>query len=206
MTSVVAAIKIRLDEKLKERLQQDAKEQDQSLNEYLVEGAKHYLDCKKAHQVASFRFIITRFKGNCIRCGRVVEKTEGAYYARGSGLLCLDCSIFKGMSDKTVVAKYMKMRRFEELARMFKAEVEAYAKSLDLYKAAEKLDEIYKCRKELNALVHSYLKQVVGQPKEREALEDIIKLGERELKTLMDLETFLEIKLKRKVKKATGVV
>jgi len=204
---MVDRLNLRIPTKLKERIEQDAKEQGKtSVNEYAVEALEHYLNCKKAYEVASFRFIITRFKGNCIRCGRVVEKTEGAYYARGTGLLCLDCSIFKGMSDKTVVAKYMKMRRFEELARMFKAEVEASAEKLDLSKAAEKLDEIYKCRKELNALVHSYLKEVVGQPKERETLEDIIKLGERELRTLMDLETFLEIKMRRKVKKATGVV
>lgn len=202
-----AETKVRLPQDLKDSIEKDAKQGNfASVNQWWIEAGKHFLECKKAHQVASFRFIITRFKGKCLKCGRSVDKGEGAYYARGSGLLCLECSIFKGMSDKAVVAKYMKMREFQELARMFKVEVERYAERLDLYRAADKLDEIYKRGKELKDLVFKYLKEFVGQPEERQALEEIIKLTEQELKTLMDLENFLAVKMKRKLKKAAGVV
>lgn len=194
----------RMTKELKDAIEKDAKQGSfPSMNEWLTEAAKHFLECKKAYQASSMRLIVLKYSGYCLnpKCKRKVEVGEWAYYGRGVGIICLDCFIER-LGDKAVIAKYMKMRELRHMIKVFQAELGRLADKLDIYATADKLDELHKQATELKNLCFRYLKECVGRPEEQKALEEVIRATQKELEMLHNMEEFFAKRLKRKIKKA----
>lgn len=194
----------RMTKELKDAIEKDAKQGSfPSMNEWLTEAAKHFLECKKAYQTSSMRLIVLKYSGYCLnpKCKRKVDVGEWAYYGRGVGIICLDCFIER-LGDKTVIAKYMKMRELKHSIKVFQAELDNLADKLDIYATADKLDQLHKEAVELKKFCMRYLKEAIGRPEEQKALEDVIRATNDMVAILRAMEEFFEKRLKRKIKKA----
>lgn len=194
----------RVPEKLIGKVQRDMKEQGIiSENEYVLQAMQHFLECKKADVTQSMKLIVLKYDGKCLKCNNKVAAGNWAYYGRGVGIVCLDCSVLKGHGDKALVAKYLKSREFAHLIKSLRSEADRLADKVEIFTMGDKLASWKKKSLEVKELVFKYLTELQGTDRERQVLEEIARQSKREDELLRDIESFFErhIKIKKWKKK-----
>jgi hypothetical protein len=183
--------KLRIDDKLAEKLETDAKQKNISENEWLTQATQHYLECKKADESGNMKLIVLRYDGHCLKCGEKVEHGNWALYGRGVGIICMDCYVGK-IGDRALIAKYLKMREYEKIKKALQNEVERLADKVEVFQAGEKLQALSEQWEKLTKLVQDYLTTGLGRPEEKELFEEIIREKVITEALIRDVEDFIK--------------
>ena len=171
---------------------QIAKRELPSLNEYVIQALEHFLTCSKLEPSERMRLIVLKYDGKCLRCKHVVKAGNWALYGRGVGIVCMDCYVER-IGDKALVAKYLKLREWQQISKALKSECERYAQELEDFRLFDKLKGMDEKVDTLSKAMMQYLSEKLGSPDEQQALEDII----RELKELRALTTTIRERYKK---------
>lgn len=153
---------------------------------------------------AELKFIITRYPGQCKKCGEDVPEGSPAYWSPDV-LMCLDCAV-DTKSDKALMSRYLKARELDKILRMLKAESAKYADEINELKYGVKFNQIVVKFDEILDLSEQYLKTL---PPEKDPLVlKLKKLCDQTPQEMMELKASITSKLtpiKRKKKKKEQV-
>ncbi len=149
-------IKIRVDEKLYELVKKKAEEENKSINALLVEIIERVLvkgeetiDTLKTKDAPVLKPIVALYSAKCRSCGRNILPGQTCYWAKGWGVLCLDC-FYKSIGDKSIAQKYIKKKELELAIKDLKRTVDEL--SIKAVKLKREI-EIYSVLREIKNLV-----------------------------------------------------
>jgi len=202
------AYTFRLEENLVNRLKDEANKKGISLTDLLTQALNHFLNCDKIEQSPSMKMILLRYPTQCLKCGNKISPYSWALYGRGVGAICLDCYVQR-LGDKTLVAKYLKVKELNRLIKALKSEADRLSDELETLTINDKIKQLEEQSKEVHQLALSYLKDIGSflNKDERRILEELAKLTENEMEILRNIDLFLTskigIKTKKKVKQYT---
>ena len=205
-------LKLKLEEELINKIKTEANIRGLSQKDLIVKALEHFFICNKAEEIPTLKEIITKYKGKCSKCGRIVDVGEKALYGKtkdGSILICLDCQI--GMeSDKTIVRRLLKLRKLD---REIKALQNQKEQLLNEYEELELKEDFAKLLDNLAGMRKTfvdfmgwakYVKAVKGTFKIDELiehLEPLIEYATEGLKIIREYKLKQESILKNKIKK-----
>lgn len=104
---------------------------------------------------AELKFIITRYPGQCKKCGNDVPEGSPVYWAPDV-LMCLDCAV-DTKSDKALMTRYLKARELDKILHMLKEESNKYADQINELKYGVKFNELVLKFDEMLSLNTEYL-------------------------------------------------
>lgn len=194
---------LRLPVKLGKAIDRDFKQMGlPSKNEWLINACEHYLGCKKADATAKMKLIVLQWSAPCKRCGNEVKAGNWALYGRsatGGIVICMDCYVER-IGDKALIAKYLKLREWEQISKALKAQCEMYAQRLEGYQLTDNIKELHKQTSDIHAKIMDFIKKV-GTAEEAKALEDVVRMARKQLETIGNIQDFIEKLWKRKKRK-----
>lgn len=197
----------RLPEKLADHIEKDAKEQKLSENDWGIQAFEHFLSCSKLDTSGPMKMIVLSYKDKCMKCGRDVDKAEWALWAKGKGVVCMDCYISR-IGDKALVAKFLKNRELTRTKKALETECDRLATKLETLRLGDKVEELHTLSAEVHKKIEQYFQAKVGTPEEKDALEEILQTSRRQFQVQRDIETFIEstLKVKKWTKKAKEII
>jgi len=187
--------RLRLDDNLIAQIEQ--KRGNLTQNEYIRNALEHFITCnKEKEEIPALRPIISKFRGKCSKpnCGKTVEIGEPCYWAKGI-IVCMDCMIQKGLGDKTLIIKYLKTRELNRTLKALENECDRLANQIENLTIGDRLEKLISQINERNNLLYKYLTEAMPSDKEKECLEELKRLSEKEKQMIRDLEIFMESKL-----------
>lgn len=206
---MAAKTTVRFPKELAELIGADAENKNVSQSQWMRDAAEHYLSCAKTDKVQSMKLIVFKYPTKCLKCGKQIEVGEWGLWGRGQGTICMDCYVER-MGDKTYVTKYLKLRELKQAERAVKEELAKDLDKIDIYRVAEKHEEIDKLRQQILDLVRKFLTSQIGTDKEKEVIENLMQHDGTLDQYEHDIEEWLRIKLlgvkvKKKKQKAYEV-
>jgi hypothetical protein len=191
----------RIPEKLVEDVTRDIKEQNfSSENEYVIKALEHFLKCKDTELIQSMKLIIFRYPAKCLHCGQEIKTGEWAYWGRGVGAICLDCSVqkygTKGQVRLTIMLKEMKWQK-----KALEQEIEQLAQKYRSLSFLEILEKQHQTFTTLADLVTKWLTGGYKPPQEeRKLFEDIQKALKDNSDAIHTTSEFMKVPLRKKKK------
>lgn len=141
----------RVDDKIAEAWENDAKQLQISETEWLINAGNHYLKCKKSSLFGNMHPIITQFDSHCIQCHKLVPKRSWALYGRGNGIICQECYISR-LGDKETFLKTIKLGELKREIKILEKQ------KAPLVESVLNLRKEQTCREKLQAETQSLIK------------------------------------------------
>lgn len=199
-------LRIRVDDEVKGLISEESEKRGFSENEFVIRAIRHFVDCKVERvkavdfQGPGLKSIITKYEGECSKCGNYIPIGSQAWYGRrekGSRpiLVCWDCMIF-GMADKTLAKKFIKVKELQAIIR-------------GLNKIADELAErvfdpsILKRQEHFQSLVRNTIERYekylqAGTPEEeKKLLEEVLHMVKEAQRIEKGLEDFLYLQIRK---------
>lgn len=149
---------------------------------------------------AELKFIITRYPGQCTKCGEAVAAGSPAYWSPDV-LMCIDCAV-DTKSDKALMSRYLKARELDKILRMLKEESNRYADQINELKFGVRFNEIVVKFDTMLNLNEQYLKTLPGE--KDPLVQELRKLCDETPAEMLELKASITSKLtpiKRKKKR-----
>lgn len=159
--------------------------------EYITEAIKHFQKCKEKESSQAMKPIITKYPGKCLKCGHDIEVNSWAMFGRGVGLICMDCLVLK-LGDKTIVAKYLKNRELERVAKVLKEECDHLAGKVEELQILNKAEDLKNQQEQAIKTVLDFLTHNIGTPEENKALEEFLRQLKDGKRIIMDMDEFIK--------------
>jgi hypothetical protein len=100
-------------------------------------GLVYLIDVRKREE--PMRIIRAKFAGNCVDCGKRLEKGEKVYWEKGVGISCVDC---EEDDDSPEAREY---RRGQADAERYSAEKKIYGEELgEAFAAMDEMNRFWK--------------------------------------------------------------
>ena len=198
-------IKFRCSKEEKEKIREEAKFRGLTISELIKESLKHYFSCDKLKmEIPTLKLIITKYTGNCSKCGRVIQVGERALWGKtpqGSILICADCQI-NSESDKVIVKRLIKRRKLERQIKALQNQLDYLASEyeskrfiLDFQKAKDIILELHKSFMEYQREFYKFNTEETNKK-----INEMIETLRKAIRQLNDFETFYQLKIKAKIK------
>lgn len=183
---------VNLDKTLKENMDQDARQRGfKDTTQYVTEAVKHFQKCKEKESSQAMKMIITKYPGKCLKCGHDIEVNSWAMFGRGVGLICMDCVVLK-LGDKTIVAKYLKNRELDRVAKVLKEECDRLAGKVETLQVLNKLEDLKNQQESIMKVVREFLTNKIGSPEENKALDEFSRQLDDGKRIIMDMDEFIK--------------
>jgi len=175
-------ITLRLDDKLYEKLEKYAQEHGLSrvkVIEYALELLFNPVDSAEDVKEVTLKEIIVKYKTKCIKCNRVIDVGEIAYWGKNYGVLCYDCYLkanqkAMGADAKKLVKLYKEIRKLKIIKSELQKEVDLLADKLNVYELLDELDKRLKnIEQKIEAIVHNLLHEQEDKQKFYELYNDV---------------------------------
>jgi len=170
-------ITLRLDDKLYEKLDKYAQEHGMSRTQVIIHALEilfNPVDSASDVKEVTLKEIIVKYKTKCVKCNRVIEVGEIAYWGKNYGVLCYDCYLkanqrAMGADAKKLVKLYREIRKLKIIKSELQKEVDLLADKLNVYELLDELDTRLKSvEQKLELLISNVFEQ-----KDRENLYEI---------------------------------
>jgi len=191
---------LRANDEIINRLKEEAKKQNISINELIINAINHFFICKEKTESkeATLKLIVTKFNGKCTKCNAPIPLASHAYYGHdGTGktiLICLDCMV-ENKSDKALAARYLKLRELQKTVQALKREAEQYAEKLADPQIITLFQKLYTQNDEICKKVREYLTCPTLTEKENKILDEIATQLEQNKRITQDIEIFIRTRL-----------
>lgn len=174
-----------------------------SKSDWIVKACEHFLISKKADATAKMRLIVLQWTAQCKRCGNEVKAGNWALYGRtptGGIVICMDCYVER-IGDKALVAKYLKVREWQQILKALKSQCEHYAQKLEDFQLFNRLKGMEDKILNMEKWVMDYLKKQLGTAEEGQVLEEMVRATKEVKAMCADVRDLYAKLLKRKKKK-----
>ena len=141
MREVEVKVKARVPEELYAKFRDQLDKEGLTIKEFVINAIRDYVEAGKRGEEVSLREIVLRFQTKCRNCGRILRVGERAFWAKGWGVMCMDCYI-DSMGDKALARRYMKIRELERIKKALQEDVERLAQLYEEYMVFGKLDKV----------------------------------------------------------------
>lgn len=158
---------------------------------YIREAIKHFQVCKEKEASQAMKPIVTKYPGKCLKCGHNIEPNSWALYGKGVGLVCMDCYVEK-LGDKSLIAKYIKNRELDRVAKALKEECDKLAGRVEELRVLNKLEDLKNQQEQAIKTIMDFLTHRIGSTEENKILEELarqLKDGER---IIRDMDDFVQ--------------
>ena len=175
-------ITIRLDDKLYEKLEKYAQEHGLSrvkVIEYALELLFNPISEAQEAKEVTLKEIIVKYKTKCIKCNRVIDVGEIAYWGKNYGVLCYDCYLkanqkAMGADAKKLVKLYKEIRKLKIIKSELQKEVDLLADKLNIYEFLDELDSRLKnIEQKIEAIITNLLHEQEDKQKFYELYNDV---------------------------------
>ena len=163
----------------------------------------------ESRRIPTLKEIITKYRGRCSKCGRIIEVGEKALWGvdeqKGTILICIDCQI-ENETDKAIVSRLIKKRRLEREIKALNNQLKILASKYEEYKFLDDFHEAYN----LLMTYHKYFTEFqneLGRYSAKEVIERIdrmLELLEKMIERTKDFDTYLQEKMKGRIKKVVA--
>jgi len=194
--------KVRGPEDLFKRIEDEAKKEQKSINQTMLDLMEKGL-MKEQDQVPAMRLILLKYPARCLKCDCELPPQTWAMYGKNVGAICLDCFIEK-LGDKAIVKKVMRLKELKWTIKALERQVDLKSDELRKLNFLEIIDNMWKGYGEIHKLVMEYLKTDFDKSdKEKEALDELESLIQKQWAIIEEAKLFLigpfpEFKKKKK--------
>ena len=173
---------IRLDDEIYKKLEEYASRHGMSRAQVIVEALNNLFNpianAKDVKEV-SLKEIVVKYKTTCVKCGRVIDVGEIAYWGRGVGVVCYDCYVkanqkITGFDAKKLVKLYREIRKLKVIKSELEKEVNYLADKLNVYELLDDLNTRLKnVESKLEAIITNLLSDEQDKQKFYELYNDV---------------------------------
>lgn len=171
-------ITIRLDDKLYEKLEKYAREHGMSRVQVIVHALEllfNPIDSAEDIKDVTLREIIVKYKTKCIKCNRMVDIGEIAYWGKNYGVLCYDCYLKAnqkaiGADAKKLVKLYKEIRKLKTIKSELQREVDLLADKLNVY---ELLDELYSKLRNIETKIEAIITNLLHEQEDKQKFYEL---------------------------------
>lgn len=187
--------------KLYEKLEDFCSKNGKSKKEVVEEALNLFFNAQADSKAKlSLRQIITKYRGKCKKCGRIIELGEIAYWSQGV-LLCIDCFLKQNekiQDVKTIYKLYKQIKRLKAMKKEAERELDDLIVKVNKYETLQliekQLENISNIVKELSEYLYAY--HIEDNKNLAQILEELRQIKEK----IEEYLTFESISL-RKVKR-----
>jgi hypothetical protein len=160
------------------------------------------------------REIKTRYGGKCIgenckKKDRWISIGERCYYAKGVGLMCIECNDkLEDSGDKDLTKKHLRLRYYERLTKQLMGKAEDLAREIETYELPKKQAELIEKDEKLRTAIEKYIETTPdAMPNHQLSREEIkaltLLLDQRDenKRAIDDVTLFMEQYVKKRKKK-----
>lgn len=173
---------IRLDDKLYEKLDKYAQEHGMSRAQVIVHALEllfNPVDTANDIKEVTLKEIIVKYKTKCVKCNRIIDVGEIAYWGKNYGVLCYDCYLkanqkAMGADAKKLVKLYKEIRKLKIIKSELQKEVDILVDKLNVYELLDELDNKLKnIEVKIEAIISNLLHEQSDKQKFYELYNDI---------------------------------
>jgi len=191
----------RLPDDLIEKLERDRKEKKiASENDYATQAFRHFISCKTLDTTGAMKLIVLNYPAKCLKCKEPIQTGEWALWGRGIGAICLDCYVSR-IGNKALVALYLKKKTMKRIIKALQEEADRLSVKVEMFSLGEKIEVWGQESRDVHKLIMDFFKTRIGTDKEKETLEEILRVCRKEMQLQREIENFLELGQLKKVKK-----
>ena len=171
---------IRLDDEIYKKLEEYASRHGMSRAQVIVEALNNLFNpianAKDVKEV-SLKEIVVKYKTTCVKCGRVIDVGEIAYWGRGVGVVCYDCYVkanqkITGFDAKKLVKMYREIRKLKVIKSELQKEVDLLADKLNVY---ELLDELSSRLRSVEGKLEYIITSLLSDEQDKQQLQQVYK-------------------------------